>query len=173
MKGTCWERERERERDVAMLEALDKKVVEPCLKHLTERFSLYVCVWRRNQATTAGRCALDAFWWQRKTGWVFWEMDYFYLLFVLYTFNWKFGLPFLCMVTADARAVLTISTYMCCIFMHPNNGMHSCQPLLGINFGPEFVNLCFPSAGWGLLFFLLVAAAFWIASGTCGSGRKK
>ena len=76
-----------------------------------------------------------------------------YLLFVLYIFNRKFGLPFLCMVTAAARAVLAIPTYVCCIFMHPNNGMHSCQPLFGINFGPEFVNLYFPYAGQGLFFF--------------------
>ena len=30
---------------------------------------------------------------------------------------------------------------------------HSCQPLLGVNLSPEFVNLYFPYAGWGLLFF--------------------
>ena len=30
---------------------------------------------------------------------------------------------------------------------------HSCQPLLGVNLSPEFVNLYFPDAGWGLLFF--------------------
>ena len=37
---------------------------------------------------------------------------------------------------------------------------HSCQRLLGLNLSPEFVNLYFPYAGRGLLFFLLVAAAF-------------
>ena len=31
--------------------------------------------------------------------------------------------------------------------------LHSCQPLLGINLTPEFVNLYFPYAGWDLLFF--------------------
>ena len=31
--------------------------------------------------------------------------------------------------------------------------IHSCQPLLGVNLSPEFVNLYFPYAGWGLLFF--------------------
>ena len=31
--------------------------------------------------------------------------------------------------------------------------MHSCQPLLGVNLSPEFVNLYFPYAGQGLLFF--------------------
>ena len=31
--------------------------------------------------------------------------------------------------------------------------IHSCQPLLGVNLIPEFVNLYFPYAGWGLLFF--------------------
>ena len=31
--------------------------------------------------------------------------------------------------------------------------MHSCQPLLGVNLSPEFVNLYFPYAGRGLLFF--------------------
>ena len=31
--------------------------------------------------------------------------------------------------------------------------VHSCQPLLGVNLSPEFVNLYFPYAGWGLLFF--------------------
>ena len=30
---------------------------------------------------------------------------------------------------------------------------HSCQPLLGVNLSPEFVNLYFPYAGWGLVFF--------------------
>ena len=30
---------------------------------------------------------------------------------------------------------------------------HSCQPLLGVNHSPEFVNLYFTYAGWGLLFF--------------------
>ena len=29
--------------------------------------------------------------------------------------------------------------------------MHSCQPLLGVNRSPQFVNLYFPYAGWGLL----------------------
>ena len=50
---------------------------------------------------------------------------------------------------------------------------HSCQPLLGVNLSPEFVNLYFPYAGQVLSFFLLVAAAFSIPTGTCGSGRKK
>ena len=49
---------------------------------------------------------------------------------------------------------------------------HSCQPLLGINLSPEFVNLYFPYAGRDY-YFLLVAAAFWIQTGTCDSGRKK
>ena len=31
--------------------------------------------------------------------------------------------------------------------------MHSCQPLLGVNLSPEFVNLYFPYAGQGLLLF--------------------
>ena len=31
--------------------------------------------------------------------------------------------------------------------------MHSCQPLLGVNLSPVFVNLYFPDAGQGLLFF--------------------
>ena len=31
--------------------------------------------------------------------------------------------------------------------------VHSCQPLLGVNLSPEFVNLYFPYAGQGLLFF--------------------
>ena len=35
-----------------------------------------------------------------------------------------------------------------------------CQPLLGVNLSPEFVNLYFPYAGQGLLVFSLVAAAF-------------
>ena len=30
---------------------------------------------------------------------------------------------------------------------------HSCQPLLGVNISTEFVDLHFPYAGWGLLFF--------------------
>ena len=30
---------------------------------------------------------------------------------------------------------------------------HSCQPLLGVNLSPEFVNLYFPNAGQGLLLF--------------------
>ena len=30
---------------------------------------------------------------------------------------------------------------------------HNCQPLLGVNLRPELVNLYFPYAGWGLLFF--------------------
>ena len=31
--------------------------------------------------------------------------------------------------------------------------MHGCQPLLGVNLSPEFVNLYFPYAGCGILFF--------------------
>ena len=31
--------------------------------------------------------------------------------------------------------------------------MHSCQPLLGVNLSPEFVNLYFPYVGQGLLLF--------------------
>ena len=34
-----------------------------------------------------------------------------------------------------------------------NNKVRSCQPLLGVNISPEFVNLYYPYAGWGLLFF--------------------
>ena len=30
--------------------------------------------------------------------------------------------------------------------------LNSCQPLLGVKLSPEFVNLYFPYAGWGLLF---------------------
>ena len=37
---------------------------------------------------------------------------------------------------------------------------HQSRYLLGVNPSPEIVNLCFPCAGQGLLFFLLVAAAF-------------
>ena len=33
------------------------------------------------------------------------------------------------------------------------NLLHSCQPLLGVHLSPEFVNMYFPYAGWGLLFF--------------------
>ena len=36
---------------------------------------------------------------------------------------------------------------------HAHIYIHSCQPLLGVNLSPEFVNLYFPYAGWGLLFF--------------------
>ena len=46
--------------------------------------------------------------------------------------------------------------------LHLTPACHGCQPLLGVNLSPVFVNLCFPYAGQGLLFFLLVAAAFWI-----------
>ena len=53
------------------------------------------------------------------------------------------------------------------------NHSHSCQPILGVNLNPEFVNLSFPYADRGLSFFSLAAAAFWIPTGTCGSGRKK
>ena len=31
--------------------------------------------------------------------------------------------------------------------------LHSCQPLLRVNLSGKFVNLYFPYAGWGLLFF--------------------
>ena len=41
---------------------------------------------------------------------------------------------------------------------HHSGLYHSCQPLLGVNLSPEFVNLYFPYAGQGLLFFC------------CGSG---
>ena len=34
--------------------------------------------------------------------------------------------------------------------------VHSCQPLFGVNLSPEFVNLCFPYAGWAL--FVVVFA---------------
>ena len=43
--------------------------------------------------------------------------------------------------------------------------------MLGVNLSPEFVNLYFPYAGWGLV-FSLVPEAFRIPIGTCGSGRK-
>ena len=36
---------------------------------------------------------------------------------------------------------------------HSDTLYHSCQPLLGVNLSPEFVNLYFPYAGRGLLFF--------------------
>ena len=48
---------------------------------------------------------------------------------------------------------------------------HRCQPLLGVNLSPEFVNLYFPYVGWALLFFSLVAVAFWIPPGTRGCGK--
>ncbi len=55
---------------------------------------------------------------------------------------------------------------------------YSCQPLLGVNLSPEFVNLYFSYASLALFFslfffFLLVAAVFWTLTSTCGSGRKK
>ena len=34
-----------------------------------------------------------------------------------------------------------------------NSQIHSCQPLLGVNLSPEFVNLYLPYAGRGLLSF--------------------
>ena len=49
---------------------------------------------------------------------------------------------------------------------------HSCQPLVGVNLSPEFVNLYFLYAGWGPVFWL-IPAAFLIPISTCGSGRKK
>ena len=48
----------------------------------------------------------------------------------------------------------------------PDMHTHSCQPVLGVNLGSEFVNLYFPNVGRGSLFFFfffffsLVAAAF-------------
>ena len=51
---------------------------------------------------------------------------------------------------------------------------HSCQPLLGVNLSPEFVNLYFPyKCRPGSFVSLLVAAAFLIPTDMCGSGRKK
>ena len=40
--------------------------------------------------------------------------------------------------------------------------IHSCQPNLGVNLSPEFVNLYLPYAGQGFCFvlFLLVAVTF-------------
>ena len=35
----------------------------------------------------------------------------------------------------------------------PDKTTRSCQPLLGVNLSPEFVNLYFPYADWGLLLF--------------------
>ena len=40
---------------------------------------------------------------------------------------------------------------MCC--EEDTSYLHSCQPLLGVNLSPEFVNLYFPYAGRGLLLF--------------------
>ena len=37
--------------------------------------------------------------------------------------------------------------------LHLTPTCHSCQPLLGVNLSPVFVNLSFPYAGQGLLFF--------------------
>ena len=45
-------------------------------------------------------------------------------------------------------------TYACLLTCtHTHVHMHNCQPLLGVNLSLEFVNLYFPYAGWGLLFF--------------------
>ena len=40
----------------------------------------------------------------------------------------------------------------CALYM-PMCAFHRCQPLLGLNLSPAFVNLYFPYAGWGLWFF--------------------
>ena len=50
--------------------------------------------------------------------------------------------------------------------------MLSCQPLLGVNLSPEFVNLYFPYAGWGLLYFCWWQRHFEFRLAH-GSGRKK
>ena len=49
--------------------------------------------------------------------------------------------------------------------------LHSCQPLSGVNLSPVFVNLYFPYAGQGLLFF--AGGSIVNSNGMCGSGRKK
>ena len=54
--------------------------------------------------------------------------------------------------------------------------LHSCQPILGVNLSPEFVNLYFPYAGQVVVVFvcfLLVAATFSIPTSMCGNRRKK
>ena len=40
------------------------------------------------------------------------------------------------------------ATYLGALRLH-----QSCQPLMGVNLSPEFVNLYIPHAGQGLLFF--------------------
>ena len=40
-----------------------------------------------------------------------------------------------------------------CVILSRTLRLHSCQPLLGVNLSPVFVNLYFPYAGQGLLFF--------------------
>ena len=49
---------------------------------------------------------------------------------------------------------------------------HSCQPLLGVNLSLVFMNLYFPYAGRGLLFFA-GGSSILNSNGMCGSGRKK
>ena len=63
-----------------------------------------------------------------------------------------------------------------CVFgrgINKGNCLPNTLPLLGVNLSPEFVNLYFPYAGRGLLFFSLVASAFWVPTGMWGSRRKK
>ena len=50
--------------------------------------------------------------------------------------------------------------------------LHSCQPLLGVNLSPEYVNLRFPYAGQGLLFFA-GGNSILNSNSMCGSRRKK
>ena len=50
--------------------------------------------------------------------------------------------------------------------------LHSCQPLLEVNLSPVFVNLYFPYAGQGLLFFT-GGSSILNSSGMCGSGSKE
>ena len=40
-----------------------------------------------------------------------------------------------------------------CVILSRTLRLHSCQPLLGVNLSPVFMNLYFPYAGQGLLFF--------------------
>ena len=51
---------------------------------------------------------------------------------------------------------LAIYVICCTVYLWrsmPCSYTHRCQPLLGVNLSPEFVNLYFPYAVQGLLFF--------------------
>ena len=68
-------------------------------------------------------------------------------LLIMFCWEWTYAITYYVLLG------MGICHYLLCLVGNGHMPLHSCQPLLGINLSPEFVNLYFCYAGWGLLFF--------------------